>query len=200
MRLSKIYTKTGDKGGTMLVSGESISKSAQRIEAYGTVDELNAHLGVLVDHWVKEPKLVSHWLKDSLYRVQNELFDLGGELATPSEFLKNSKQKVLSTQDIERLESEIDRCNEQLEPLSNFVLPGGHPSNSFAHVCRTVCRRAEREVHRLRENDSSVRNETQIYLNRLSDWFFVCSRMVSHLMKAEEVLWQQDGKPSRTRD
>ncbi|MBC7533844.1 MAG: cob(I)yrinic acid a,c-diamide adenosyltransferase [Oligoflexus sp.] len=191
MRLSKIYTKTGDQGGTMLASGERISKTAVRIEAYGTVDELNACVGMLRDHMRVDNALPESWIALSLSRIQNELFDLGGELATPTHALNPARQKVLNQDDIKVLEDEIDKCNETLAPLANFVLPGGHICNSTAHLARTVCRRAEREVVRLRAEENDVRVETQIYLNRLSDWLFVISRALSHELNVPEVLWDQ---------
>ena len=191
MRLTRIYTKTGDLGGTMLASGEKISKSAKRIEAYGTVDELNAWVGNFRDHLQVEAKLKDHALNLSLERVQNELFDLGSELATPSRSINPERQRLVSMKDISVLEQEIDSANESLKPLANFVLPGGHLANSVAHVARTVCRRAEREVVRLRLEEPDIRTETQIYLNRLSDWLFVMSRAVSQVLGCPEVLWQQ---------
>ena len=191
MRLSKIYTKTGDQGSTMLASGERISKTAVRIEAYGTVDELNACVGMLRDHMRVDNALAESWIALSLSRIQNELFDLGGELATPTHALSPTRQKVLNQDDIKVLEDEIDKCNETLAPLANFVLPGGHICNSTAHLARTVCRRAEREVVRLRAEENDVRIETQIYLNRLSDWLFVISRALSHELNVPEVLWDQ---------
>ena len=194
MRLSKIYTKTGDQGATMLVSGDRISKTAQRIEAYGTVDELNACIAMLRDTLRTDATLAEHWLVTSILRIQNELFDLGGELATPAQVLATSKQTVLSLDDIKTLEDEIDLCNETLEPLANFVLPGGHIANSTSHLARTVCRRAEREVVRLRGEDQEVRVETQIYLNRLSDWLFVVGRVISYELDVNEVLWEQRSK------
>jgi cob(I)alamin adenosyltransferase len=191
MRLTKIYTKTGDKGGTMLASGERVSKAATRIEAYGNVDELNSYVGLLLDHLRREKAFDGHWLLQSLARVQNELFDLGSELATPAKALRLDRQKVLDQKDIAVLEGEIDTINDGLKPLANFVLPGGHTCNSLAHVARTVCRRAERDVVRLCQEETDVRSETQIYLNRLSDWFFVVSRGISQVLNVPEVLWQQ---------
>ncbi|RYZ59685.1 MAG: cob(I)yrinic acid a,c-diamide adenosyltransferase [Proteobacteria bacterium] len=191
MRLSKIYTKTGDQGGTMLATGEKISKTALRIEAYGTVDELNSCVGLLRDHMQADPGLLKSWIFTSIARIQNELFDLGGELATPSSALNLAKQKVVDQGDIKQLEQEIDSCNESLPPLANFVLPGGHLCNSSAHLARTVCRRAEREVVRLRAEEKDVRVETQIYLNRLSDWLFVISRALSKELNVPEILWDQ---------
>ncbi len=191
MRLTRIYTKIGDQGTTMLASGEKVSKSAQRIEAYGTVDELNSWVGFLRDQVRIEEAFANHWLDGSLARIQNQLFDLGSELATPTEHLKPERQALIATHDIETLEREMDLCQETLPPLANFVLPGGHSSNSLAHLARTVCRRAEREVVRLRQEEPAVRLETQIFLNRLSDWFFVISRLLSQKLKCPEVLWQQ---------
>ncbi len=193
MRLTKIYTKNGDQGGTMLASGEKISKSAKRIEAYGTVDELNSWIGFVRDTLSSESQFNSHWLMKSLERIQNELFDLGGELATPTRSLRPDRQGLLSDFEIKKLEEEIDTSNEQMPPLANFVLPGGHIANSSAHIARTVCRRAERELVRLRIDEPDIREETQIYLNRLSDWLFVMSRFISHSLSSPEVIW----KPKR---
>lgn len=191
MRLTRIYTKMGDKGGTTLASGEKISKAAFRLEAYGTVDELNSWMGLLRDQIALQGAFKAHWLDQSLCRVQNELFDLGGELATPTKHLNIEKQRVVSAEDVALLEHEIDAINENLQPLANFVLPGGHVCNSTAHIARTVCRRAERELVRLRIDEPDVRGETQIYLNRLSDWLFVMSRFISQQLGCPEVLWQQ---------
>jgi cob(I)alamin adenosyltransferase len=198
VRLTKIYTKIGDKGGTTLASGEKISKAALRLEAYGTVDELNSWMGLLRDHVKLQAEFQGHWLDQSLERIQNELFDLGGELATPTKHLNIEKQRVVSTEDVTVLEQEIDSVNENLEPLANFVLPGGHICNSTAHLARTVCRRAERELVRLRIDEPDVRGETQIYLNRLSDWLFVMGRLISQRLGCPEVLWQQN-RPAATR-
>lgn len=188
MRLTKIYTKIGDDGQTMLVNGQMIAKDDIRIDSYGTVDELNAQLGLLRDLIQDLPD--HQGLDSSLYRIQNELFDLGSELATPSEAV-SPKQILISEQDIATLEQEIDRWNTKLPPLKNFVLPGGHLANSQAHICRTICRRAERCIVKLRRADSTVRKEVQVYVNRLSDWLFVCSRTVSQLFDRPEVLWDQ---------
>lgn len=192
MRLTKIYTKVGDKGTTLLASGAKVPKDSVRIESYGTVDELNAFLGQLADTVrAAGDKLAD--LLPKLAQVQNEIFDLGGELATPMEVLNVERQQVVTHATIARLESEIDHYNESLPPLENFVLPGGHPANSAAHVCRTVCRRAERQVVAL-AREEQVRDEARIYLNRLSDWLFVVSRVVSLRLGCPEVLWQQAGK------
>lgn len=191
VRLSKIYTRTGDKGATLLATGERVLKSNVRIEAYGTVDELNATVGMLRDTIVADPRLQD--LCEKLSKIQNELFDIGGELSVPLDVLDTERQQVVSMRDVSRLESEMDAFNENLPPLENFVLPGGHLANSTAHLVRTVCRRAERAVVRMSEQDA-VRDEIRIYLNRLSDWFFVLSRELSRRLGVPEVLWAQNKK------
>lgn len=197
MRLTKIYTKIGDKGSTSLASGQMVPKYAPRIEAYGTVDELNSFVGLLADELGEDAKKENNEalseLINRLKNIQNELFDLGGELSTPLDILKVDRQQVVSAANVARLEAEMDQYNEDLSPLENFVLPGGHRSNSLAHVCRTVCRRAERAVVFL-GHEESLRDEPRIYLNRLSDWFFVVSRVLSREFKSAERLWNQRGK------
>lgn len=193
IRLSKIYTKIGDKGTTMLASGEKVTKSSPRIEAYGTVDELNAVVGMLRDILIKDIHEQQERFKELNARlaiIQNELFDVGGELSMPLDHLNVERQQVVSHVNIKRLEDEMDLANTHLEPLANFILPGGHLANSTAHLARTVCRRAERCVVRLAESEP-VRDEVRIYLNRLSDWFFVTCREISYGLKIPEVLWQQ---------
>lgn len=190
MRLTKIYTKTGDSGSTMLADGSLVPKDNLRLEAYGTVDELNAHIGALRDIVQELPVESRNEWDPALFRIQNELFDIGGELATPKESI-SPRQGLINTKDIIRLEEEIDRWNEKLPGLKNFVLPGGHRANSQAHVCRTVCRRAERVLVQLIHQDNSIRQDTQVYLNRLSDWLFVCSRSMSLALNCPEVLWDQ---------
>jgi cob(I)alamin adenosyltransferase len=195
IRLSKIYTKIGDKGSTQLATGERVSKSNVRIEAYGTVDELNSVVGMLRDT-IQAANVATVDCSDILLmiaKIQNELFDVGGELSVPSEVLNTALQQVVQHADIERLEMEMDAFNERLPPLINFVLPGGHIVNSTAHLARTVCRRAERAVVRMSE-EIPVRSEAKIYLNRLSDWFFVLSRELSRRHGVEEVIWAQNKK------
>lgn len=191
MRLTKIYTKVGDKGTTLLAGGERVSKAHLRIEAYGTVDELNSVIGLLRDTLNASIPSQFASIDAQLFVIQNELFDLGSELATQPKALNLDRQKVVTADDVSRLEREIDAMNEDLQPLANFVLPGGYAPNSLAHLGRTVCRRAERLVVRLRESEVDIRIETQIYLNRLSDWLFVLSRTLSRLAGAPEVLWDQ---------
>jgi len=197
MRLTKIYTKIGDKGSTMLASGKKIAKSHPRIEAYGTVDELNAFCGLLVDKLSHSREANFESLLSSLNKIQHELFDIGGELSTPLEHLDPTRQQVVDAESVHRLEREIDSMNEALPPLKNFVLPGGHELNSLAHIARTVCRRAERVAVSLSEADS-IRTEPLIYLNRLSDWFFVAGRFISKQLGAEETLWSQNSRMQQT--
>ncbi len=190
MRLTKIYTKVGDKGTTLLATGERIEKSAPRIEAYGTVDELNAVIGLLRDHLMIAPNPAILVATQRLLRIQNELFDLGAELSTPLRSLDTSRQSVIHDEHIMSLEREMDEMNASLSPLANFVLPGGHPANSFCHLARTVCRRAERRVVAFGHTEE-IRPATIIYLNRLSDWLFVLGRHVSKCLDVGEVLWSQ---------
>ena len=191
VRLSKIYTRVGDKGSTLLATGERVLKSNVRIEAYGTVDELNSMVGFLRDSIVDDPRLLD--LCEPLTKIQNELFDIGGELSVPLDVLDTQRQQVVAMADVGRLEQEMDAFNELLKPLENFVLPGGHLANSTTHIVRTVCRRAERAVVRMSEQDA-VRDEVRIYLNRLGDWFFVLSREISRRLGVPEVLWAQNKK------
>lgn len=197
MRLTKIYTKIGDGGNTMLATGAKVSKAAKRICAYGTVDELNAVVGMLRDELVEVDRLrrdkIFSDLNQHLLMIQNELFDLGGELSVPVEHLDVGRQQVVTLSAIQRLEDQMDLLNEHLPPLKNFILPGGHRANSAAHLARTVCRRAEREVIALSELEE-VRSEARIYLNRLSDWLFVICRELSSRLNVEEILWSQRGK------
>lgn len=209
MRLTRIYTKTGDSGSTSLATGDRVSKADGRIEIYGTVDELNAHLGVLVaefesffltklspiDELAENQKQLVLHLRTSFIRVQNELFDLGSELATPREKLAMDRQRVICSDDISKLEGEIDLFSGQLPPLKNFVLPGPGILNAQAHVCRTVCRRAERQLVAHLEK-LGIRAECLIFLNRLSDWFFVVSRWLSLVQNKPETLWLQ-AKPGQ---
>lgn len=191
IRLSKIYTKTGDKGSTLLATGERVLKSNVRIEAYGTVDELNSVVGMLRDTIAADSRTSD--LVEMLAKIQNELFDIGGELSVPLDVLDTKRQQVVTMDDVVRLEKEMDLFNEKLPALENFVIPGGHMANSTAHLVRTVCRRTERAIVRMSEQDA-VRDEIRIYLNRLGDWFFVLSRELSRRLAVAEVLWAQNKK------
>lgn len=178
----KVYTKTGDKGTTALFGGARVSKSHERINAYGTIDELNSYIGLVRDQEVNAKR------KEVLVEIQDRLFTIGSILATEP---GNTKVKVPALQDadIEALEKEIDKMEDELPPMKSFVLPGGHASVSFCHVARCVCRRAERLVVAL--NDHEPVHATVIqYLNRLSDYLFVLSRKMSKELNAEETPWK----------
>jgi len=189
LTLNRIYTKTGDQGETCLASGERVSKDSPRLECYGAVDELNSFIGMaaftVADFLVACPRLRE--LAPILERVQHELFNLGSILATTPANAHPRQAKVTET-DIQQLEREIDRMNDGLPPLQSFVLPGGSRLNAELHVCRTICRRAERllvSASRVEEIDTvNLR-----YLNRLSDALFVWSRWASVVMCVDEVLW-----------
>jgi len=178
----KIYTKTGDKGTTALFGGKRVSKADDRINTYGTVDELNSHIGLVRDQQVNAGR------KDELVEIQDRLFTLGSILATEP---GNTKVKVpkLQEEDVVFLEQKMDEMNEQLPEMKFFVLPGGHQSISFCHVARCVCRRAERLTIALAEN-SDVPVIVIKYLNRLSDYLFVLSRMMTQELSAEETPWK----------
>lgn len=177
----KIYTKTGDAGETSLFGGKRVSKADERIEAYGTVDELNSYVGMVRDQPVNQVR------KDILKEIQDRLFTIGALLAAdPDKPLL--KKPDLYERDIELLEAEMDQMNELLPPMTHFVLPGGHPSVSFCHLARTVCRRAERQVIRM-QHEAEVHPLVVKYLNRLSDYLFVLSRVNAHELQAEEVYW-----------
>lgn len=184
----KIYTKTGDKGTTALFGGTRVPKSHIRIDAYGTVDELNSHIGLVKDTYANEHT------KQLLNRIQDRLFTIGAILATDPEKakLKNGKERLsipkITDEDIEQLEQEIDLMNEALPPMTHFILPGGHPSVSYCHITRCVCRRAERLATAL-YNLTPFEEKVLQYLNRLSDYLFVLARKISKDVNAEEVKW-----------
>lgn len=178
----KIYTKRGDEGQTGLIGGTRVPKYHLRIEAYGTIDELNSYTGFLRD----QPACQSH--QDILYQIQDRLFTLGSHLASDPE-KSQMKLPEITTSDIEVLETSIDLMEETLPQLKNFVLPGGHPANAIAHICRTICRRAERLVVHLAQ-ETNVSPLILAYLNRLSDWFFVFSRQITAETGSEEIAWQ----------
>lgn len=187
VRLNKIYTRTGDDGTTGLVGGERVAKADQRIEAYGTVDELNAALGLLPQFLGQEQDLETVKLVRRLLAIQQALFDIGASLATRTE--KRWANMPMATQaHVDWLENDIDAMNATLEPLRSFVLPGGSLAVAQFHVARTVCRRAEREVLRLAQVEAVEPLEIK-FLNRLSDWLFVAGRFVCALRGESEVLW-----------
>lgn len=185
--LSKIYTRTGDEGTTALVGGQRVLKDVLRIEAYGTVDELNAAIGLAITS-IPTDAAALRTLAARLTRVQHELFNLGSLLATEAADLRPG-QPVVTGAEIARLEQEIDEANASLEPLRSFVLPGGCRLNAELHLCRTICRRAERRTVTLAAHEA-VAPEAVAYLNRLSDALFVWSRLASRLLGQPETLWQ----------
>ncbi|HMX99802.1 MAG TPA: cob(I)yrinic acid a,c-diamide adenosyltransferase [Agitococcus sp.] len=177
-RLSKIYTKTGDDGTTGLGDGSRVAKDSLRVEAYGTVDELNSFIGLL-----RAELTANHHMETILSKIQHELFDLGGELCIPNFIL--IKEEAIS-----RLEQAIDSLNEDLPPLKDFILPAGGKAASICHVARTVCRRAERRVFSLSQQEQISPLPLQ-YLNRLSDYLFVAARILAREHGGSEVLWQR---------
>ncbi len=181
--LNRIYTKTGDRGETALGSGERVAKNAPRVEAYGTVDEMNATLGLARLHATGE-------LAERIARIQNDLFDLGADLCRP-DMAKDAEAGYtplrMTEAQVERLEAEIDAMNADLAPLRSFILPGGSPLAAHLHLARTVCRRAERRTVELARSEE-VNPPALRYLNRLSDWLFVAGR-VANANGADDVLW-----------
>lgn len=184
----KIYTKSGDKGKTSLIGGVRVAKNHLRIETYGTIDELNAHIGLLRDNIQDEDT------NEVLLKIQNELFTVGAQLATApeKELLRSGKKRLnlhtISDSSIGFLEDEIDKMNENLQKMTHFILPGGHSVVSFCHIARCICRRGERLVVSL--NDTSTVDPILIqYLNRLSDFLFVLARKLSNDLKIEEIKW-----------
>ena len=180
----KIYTKTGDLGKTSLIGGTKVPKSHIRIEAYGTVDELNSHIGLLTD------QLKDEHTKALLKEIQDRLFTIGSSLACDPDREPLMKIPDLKEADITLLETEMDKMNEALPAMRFFVLPGGHVSVSQAHVCRCVCRRAERLCVNMQEHDLFVEPLVIKYLNRLSDYLFVVSRYAGHLLGIAEIAWK----------
>ncbi len=178
----KIYTKKGDSGKTSLLGGERVLKSHLRLKAYGAIDELNSHIGVL------RSSLQDKNIKENLIEIQSALFNIGSHLACNKESLKN-KLPLLKETFIEALEEQIDFMNKNLKPLSNFILPGGCMSASLAHQTRTICRRAERHVVVLLSEENLENLFFVKYLNRLSDYLFVLARFLNHLSNKEETLW-----------
>ena len=189
--LNRIYTRTGDKGLTRLSTGQPVSKASMRVEAYGGVDETNAFIGVARQHTKSDAELDA-----LLERIQNDLFDLGADLATPEQNEKPAWEplRIVDSQ-VERLEREIDAMNARLSPLTSFVLPAGSPASAALHVARTVCRRAERKVVELMGVEGEIVGDAALkYLNRLSDLLFVAARRAND-DGAADVLW----KPGATR-
>ena len=185
--MSKVYTKTGDKGITSLIGGTRVKKSDIRINSYGTVDELNSFIGLLVTY-IEEQETI-----DLLAEMQNVLFNIGCNLAMGDNFKKELKESVVTNKLIENVENAIDRMQAAIPELKSFVIPGGSRSASIAHVCRTVCRRAERLIIALDET-SEVDKNLLAYINRLSDYFFILSRYLNNIEKVAEKIWQNPCK------
>lgn len=180
--MAKIYTKKGDKGFTQLLGGTKVPKNHIRIQAFGSVDELNSYIGLLHAYTINAPH------KDLLIQVQVLLFNMGSWLAADAEGEKFPLPKVTQA-DVEAVEKAIDQMQEELTPLKNFILPGGHKEVAMCHIARTVARRAERDVVALNENEP-VDPIHLVYLNRLSDYLFVLARWMSKAMDVEEILWK----------
>ena len=189
----KIYTKTGDSGTTALYGGTRVKKYNLRIESYGTVDELNSYIGLIKD------QEISDYIKNSLLKIQNELFTLGSMLATPpeKETLKNGKERLnipkIDETSILFLENEIDKMDNELPQMTHFILPGGHQTVSFCHIARCICRRAERLSVELQDLEK-INNDIIKYLNRLSDFLFTLARKLSKDLAVEEIKWIPEKK------
>lgn len=193
MRITKVYTRTGDGGTTRLAGGQKIPKDHLRLEAYGTIDELNAVVGlarIFAKDVTEEVEQIRR-IDDELHNVQNRLFDIGGILATiPGQRFKNMPE--ITEPDIRHLEELMDECQKDLPPLKEFILPGGGRISGFLHQARTVCRRAERICVRL-HREEGVAAPILKYLNRLSDTFFVLARCMAWIQHEPEVLWKRSG-------
>ncbi|MDR0395392.1 MAG: cob(I)yrinic acid a,c-diamide adenosyltransferase [Tannerella sp.] len=183
MAKSKIYTGGGDKGKTSLVGGFRVPKTHPRLEAYGTVDELNSFIGLLL------AEIVEFESREILRFVQSKLFTVGSYLAVDPSRTDYKIESYISADSIKKIEEAIDRIDGQLPKLKSFVLPGGCRSAAIAHVCRTVCRRAERNIYRLTETEATVEEPVLIFMNRLSDLLFVIARKECLLKNGEEIFW-----------
>ena len=177
-RLSRIYTRTGDDGTTGLGDGSRVPKDSARVEAYGTVDELKSAIGLVLSFCTEEP------VRACLTRVQNELFNLGGELCMPN-------LTLIGGEDVERIEADLDRFNASLPPLQDFILPGGSPDTAHCHLARTICRRAERRTVSLAA-EAQISADLVNYLNRLSDLLFVLARVLGRAHHDSEQLWEHE--------
>jgi len=179
----KIYTGFGDKGKTALFGGKVVSKDDKRIETYGTLDELNSILGLLII------KVDEQSIRTVLVNIQHEIFIISSEIATPDSKRQVKLKNRISKENIRSIEKTIDDISENLDPLKNFILPGGSESAALGHIARTVCRRAERNLASL-VSESEVRNELLVYLNRLGDLFFVLARFLNKFNKIPDVIWK----------
>lgn len=182
MKKSLLYTRTGDRGTTSLVGGERVSKAHQRIECYGSTDELNSFIGLLIDEITEQSD------KDFLRFIQHKMFSIGSYLATDQMHTDLKVESRITDETIQRIENEIDKLDAALPKLKTFVLPSGGRAASLAHVCRTVCRRAERQLYRLTE-EAEVEENVLKFINRLSDYFFILARKECLLLNGEEISW-----------
>lgn len=187
MKKSMIYTKTGDKGTTSLVGGTRVPKTHIRLEAYGTVDELNSYLGLLQTYLTDEED------KQIIFRIQNKLFSVGSYLATDQTQTKLRMESRIEDEDIRMLEQAIDVIDNELPPLNAFILPGGDRGAVVGHICRTVCRRAERRILALAE-ECDIDARVTAFVNRLSDYLFILTRKLNHLTKTDEIFWDKSCK------
>lgn len=181
----KVYTKTGDKGQTSLVGGQRVSKCCERLESYGTIDELNSHIGVLMTYCTDA---ADHGF---LLNIQGNLFVVGGYLATDNSQREIREGNIITAEMVAEVEREIDRLQEMLTPLRLFILPGGCRAAAYAHVCRTACRRAERCILRLAETGALVDDNVTAYINRLSDYFFVLARKLNKDANMDDTIWKR---------
>jgi len=192
IRLSRIYTRTGDKGTTALVGGKRVPKESGRLESYGTIDELNSIMGIVRTFLPDYKDRLGEdftWYSEMLRRIQNELFDVGSELATPPDGEYEGMYKI-GDGETKQLEAEMDRMEKALQPLNSFTLPGGGVLNAFLHQARTVCRRAERVLWAVKREED-IGDQVIIYINRLSDHLFVQSRWIAKRLGEPEFLWDR---------
>lgn len=192
LRLTRIYTRTGDKGTTALVGGKRVSKESPRLEAYGSVDETNAVVGIVRTYLPQYGERLGadqQWYSEMLRRIQNELFDVGSELATPPD-AEYEGMHHMGQGEVAKLEEEMDRMERELESLKSFTLPGGGILNAYLHQARTVCRRAERACWAL-SREEPVNEHLLAYVNRLGDHLFVQSRWVARRLGEQEFLWDR---------
>ncbi|MEI8084944.1 MAG: cob(I)yrinic acid a,c-diamide adenosyltransferase [Paludibacter sp.] len=180
----KLYTKTGDNGQTGLIGGTRVAKNDIRIEAYGTVDELNSFIGILTTYAIPEIDLLF------LRQIQNTLFTIGSHLATDISKVNLLQESVINSNSVGDVELEIDRLDSILPVLTSFILPGGSQPSAMSHVCRTITRRAERRIFDMK-TIYEIDNQILVYLNRLSDYFFALSRYLNHITGCEEICWKK---------
>lgn len=181
----KIYTGFGDTGKTRLYSGQIVDKDNLRVETYGTFDELNSTIGILITY------IDNTFLQEDLKTIQNDLFKISSELATPNDLTIKSFNSVLTDENIKDIEKKIDTLDNQLDPLKNFILPGGSRGAAFCHLVRTICRRAERALVSLNKVES-IDSHIIVFVNRLSDYFFVLARFINKEQNITDIIWKKE--------